>query len=122
MNSENQTVEEYYESLKSKYPDINQQIETLIKNETPDTLLTFEMIFEYPTSEEALELPQRLFHPADDNESLIYPYEESGKFYSGISDKRQVLDSFRIITGYHTFLTIALENNGKLSHFKLSRT
>ena len=80
------------------------------------------MIFEYPTSEEALNLPQKLYHPADDNEGLVYPYEESGKFYSGFSNKKQTLNSFQIITGYHTYLTIALENNGKLSKFKLATT
>lgn len=122
MKGENQTVEEYYESLKIKYSDINQKIESLLQSESSETLVKFEMIFEYPTHEDALRLPQKLYHPADDNEDLIYPYEESGKFYSGFSNKKQPLDGFQIITGYHAYLTIALESNGKLSNFKLTKT
>ena len=114
MNSEHQSVEEYYESLKTKYPDINQQLESLIQSESSESFVKFEMLFQYPTYEDARELPETLYHPADDNSGLIQPYENSGKFYSGFTNKKQELDSFRILTGYHAFIAIAQKNNGKL--------
>lgn len=123
MNKEKNTVEKYsgyYKYLKYKYPDIDQQIDVLIENEGPLALVTFEVIFEYSTSSEALKLPQSLYHRAGDSTGIIFPYEDSGKFYSGFLNSKQILNSFHILISYYGFLALASEYGGNLSSFKLT--
>lgn len=63
MNSEHQNPEEYYESLKIKYPDVNQQVESLIQSKPAEALVKFEMLFQHQTHEDALKLPQKFIIP-----------------------------------------------------------
>lgn len=118
MGNKSWDITEYFESLRRKYPQLDDLIETAKSNSQKASDVRARFIFEFSELDDCQEFWQNIYHP-ENHEELISPFEADGKFLVGF-DGYVLLDNFRIITMYDGWVLLCNENNGRLKEFNLT--